>query len=65
MYMPATRERVRLRNFPGVYFVLLVDSDAKEADLLRLDQPQPRVKEGIPFHDILPIMNRVDPPDTP
>jgi hypothetical protein len=62
MYVPTTRERVRLRNLPGVYFVLMVDSESGTVDLLRVYKPQPRVKEGVPFSDVLPGIGG-KPPD--
>jgi hypothetical protein len=59
MCIPAEREFVGLRSWPGSYWVLTVNHIATEADLLRMDEcKRPCVLPNVPFDDILPLAEK-------
>ena len=51
MYVPRTRERVRLAGRKGVFLVVWVDEERQEADLIKLGDSEV-LEESVPFSKI-------------
>jgi hypothetical protein len=54
MYVPAARERVRVKGHDRLYLVAWVDHERRTADLIPLDQLDGRhqMKEDVPFETL-------------
>lgn len=54
MYVPAVRERVRLKGHDRIFLVVWVDHERRSADLIPLDEldGQHQMKEDVPFEAI-------------
>jgi hypothetical protein len=53
MYVPATRERVRVARRSGVFLVVAVDTERREVDLIPLHNAV-SMEESISFSEVEP-----------
>lgn len=52
MYVPAVRERVRVKGHDRLYLVVWVDNERRTADLIALTESGSWMNEDIPFDAI-------------